>query len=572
MQEILRVNMNTGGVIRQPLPEEYKLLGGRGLSSRILLDEVPPECDPLGEENKLIFAVGLMGGANISSADRISIGGKSPLTGGIKETNGGGVTALRLARLGLRAVIIEGKAPADKLFYLVLGEDKAELHSADELKGLGVFDTANALQAKWGKKAGLAIIGPAGEREYCSAGIANADKDGSPTRYCGRGGLGAVMGSKGLKALVVLPADKPFKQAAADETLWKESVRDYHQLLNTLPPTSKVMPIYGTNSGMDFINQVGGLPTRNFSQGQFEEVEKINGEKLLQVITERGGEGTPTHNCMPGCTVRCSNRYPDANGKIICEPLEYESIALLGANLGIGDLDQIAELNYICNDLGVDTIEIGAALGVAADAGLFEFGDFEQARAYLLEIKEGTVTGRMLGQGTAVTGKVLGAKRVPVVKGQAMAGYDPRYFKGNGVLYATSPMGADHTCGNTFLDKIEHTDPDGKIEASRRAQKLFTVIDTLGFCLFVNAAVKTSPDLFAKLFNARYGTSYTFDDLLQIIGEEVIAGELEFNRRAGFQPKDDRLPEFMRSEPLSPSNSVWDVPDEAIDLIWSKKN
>ena len=196
MQEILRVNMNTGGVIRQPLPEEYKLLGGRGLSSRILLDEVPPACDPLGEENKLIFAVGLMGGANITSADRISIGGKSPLTGGIKETNGGGVTALRLARLGLRAVIIEGKAPADKLFYLVLGEDKAELHSADELKGLGVFDTANALQAKWGKKAGLAIIGPAGEREYCSAGIANADKDGSPTRYCGRGGLGAVMDQK----------------------------------------------------------------------------------------------------------------------------------------------------------------------------------------------------------------------------------------------------------------------------------------------------------------------------------------------------------------------------------------
>jgi aldehyde:ferredoxin oxidoreductase len=563
--------MTTQQINREALPREYQLLGGRGLTSRILLDEVLPTCEPLGAKNKLVFAAGLLAGSKASSVDRLSIGGKSPLTGGIKEANGGGITALRMAQLGIRALIIEGQPSPGELYYLVIGEKGAKLHSAAHLKEKGVFDTAKILQEQWDKKIGLAIIGSTGEMQLNVAGIANADKDGCPSRYSARGGLGAVMGSKGLKAVVVLPGTKWRMMPVADQELWKQSVGAYHNLLQTLPATSKVFPLYGTAATLEHINALGGLPTRNFSAGQFEKAADISGQKMFDIIKERKGEGTTTHACMPGCIIRCSNRYADSNGKVLCEPMEYENNAFLGSNLGIGDFDEIAQLNNLCNDLGVDTIETGAAIAIAMEAKVLEFGDFKKTYELLLEVGRGSLLGRVIGQGTAVTAKVLGVSRVPVVKGQAMAAYDPRALKANGVTYATSPMGADHTAGNSVYSQINHTDPNGKVAHSRDLQIVVALIDTLGLCQFARPAYNASAQPIVEMINARYGTSFSNGDLL-LMGREVLETELEFNRRAGFTSHHDRIPEFMHTEALPPTNSVWDVPDGEIDSIWQKTN
>jgi aldehyde:ferredoxin oxidoreductase len=569
MFDRLRVNMTTRQIQREPLPKKYQFLGGRGLTSRILLDEVPPACEPLGAKNKLVFAAGLLAGSKASSADRISIGGKSPLTGGIKEANGGGITALRMAQLGIMALIIEGQPSPEELSYLVIGENGAELHSAAHVQGKNVFAAAKILQEQWGKKIGLALIGSAGEMQLNVAGIANADKDACPARYAARGGLGAVMGSKGLKAVVVLPATKPSMPPLADRELWQQSVKKFHHLLQTLPATAKVFPLYGTAATLEHINALGGLPTRNFRAGQFEKAHEISGQAMFDIIKSRQGEGTTTHACMPGCIVRCSNRYPDANGKVLCEPMEYENNAFLGSNLGIGNFDEIAQLNYLCNDLGVDTIETGAAIAVAMEANLAAFGDFQKAAELLLEVGRGSLIGKVIGQGTAVTAKVLGVKRVPVVKGQAMAAYDARALKANGVTYATSPMGADHTAGNSVYSQINHTDPNGKVAHSRDLQIVVALIDTLGLCQFARPAYNAAAQPIVDMINARYGTSFSNDDLL-LLAREVLDTELKFNRLAGFTSQDDRIPEFMYTEALPPTNSVWDVPDEELDSIWQK--
>jgi aldehyde:ferredoxin oxidoreductase len=251
--------------------------------------------------------------------------------------------------------------------------------------------------------------------------------------------------------------------------------------------------------------------------------------------------------------------------------MEYENNAFLGSNLGIGDFDEIAQLNNLCNDLGVDTIETGAAIAIAMEAKVLEFGDFKKTYELLLEVGRGSLLGRVIGQGTAVTAKVLGVSRVPVVKGQAMAAYDPRALKANGVTYATSPMGADHTAGNSVYSQINHTDPNGKVAHSRDLQIVVALIDTLGLCQFARPAYNASAQPIVEMINARYGTSFSNGDLL-LMGREVLETELEFNRRAGFTSHHDRIPEFMHTEALPPTNSVWDVPDGEIDSIWQKTN
>lgn len=596
MEKLLRVNMTTGTVswdefvslaTESQRPGDHRparitdgsspsahngdavpadLLGGRGLSAKILLNEVPPATDPLGPLNKLIIAPGRLAGTFASSTNRISFGGKSPLTGGIKESNAGGMTALRLAQLGYRAVIIEGQAAERKLSVLVISAEKAWLERAEELRGLGTIETVKILRQRYGDKAAISLVGPAGERLLPAAGIAGTDQEGFPGRYSGRGGLGAVMAAKGLKAVVVL-ADGAVPRRPVDKALWDEALREYNRLLQTLPATAERFPLYGTAATLDFTNRIGALPTRNFSRGQFEQAEAISGTRLRQIILERDGEGTPTHACMPGCLVRCSNRYADKMGRFWVSPMEYETHALLGSNLEIGDFDQLAELTYLCNDLGLDTIETGAAIGVAMEAGLLPFGDFAGARRLIQEIGEGTVLGRLLGHGAAVAGRVLGVRRIPVVKGQAMPAYDPRGMKGNGVVYATSPMGADHTAGNMVAVPTDHLDPRGKVELSRQLQIQAAVFDDLGLCNFVGAVWGTSPETIARLVQGLTGEPVTVESLKDL-GLDIIKTELAFNRRAGLGPLDDRLPEFMREEPLPPHNSVWDIPDEELDAIW----
>ena len=537
------------------------------MSSRIVLDDVPADCDPLGPLNNLVFAVGILGGTLLSSANRISVGGKSPLTGGIKESNGGGTTAFRLARLGYRAVIIIGQAPADQLQYLVIGQGRLELRPADNLRGQGCFETARILQQEWGKKAALAIIGPTGEHKMNVAGIAHTDQEGLPTRYSARGGLGAVMGAKGLKAIVVL-AEGQSEEPMAQPELWKETAKKFHAHLQSLPLTADTMPNFGTPLTMELIDSLGGVPTRNFTAGKFEKAAAIGGVRLREVILERGGEGTPTHACMPGCLVRCSNRYADQEGKLLNTPMEYETLGFLGANIGVGDLDTIARLNAICNDIGADTIETGAAIAIAMEAGLSGFGDGEAALDMLQQIESGSPIGQVLGQGAVAAGKYWGINRVGALKGQTVGAYDPRALKVNGVTFATSPMGGDHTAGNGVFLQIDHLDPVGKVEISYNLQVTSGWVDTLGICTFVRVVHAVDPDIFPALINSRCGSNWTAGEL-ENLGETVLKSELEFNRRAGLSITEP-MPEFFKSQPLTPHNSVWDVPDQEVANIWAR--
>lgn len=566
-EAVWRVDVSSGQVTREPVPAAWQKLGGRGLTVRVLLDEVPPTCDPLGPANKLVFAPGLLAGLMLSSCDRISVGTKSPLTGGIKESNAGGTTALRLARLGVKALIIEGRPSDDEWRLLYLGKDGGRFESAEALRGLGVHQTADLLREKYGTKVGLAIIGPGGEMQLCTAGIENLDKDGEPSRIAARGGTGAVLGSKHIKALIFDDAgcDAP---ELADPAAYREAAKTYTQTLMAQPLTQSYTE-YGTAAMVNMCNAFGGMPTRGYSAGQFEGAEEISGETMRNLIIARDGKGNPSHACMPGCTIRSSNVFPDANGNKVVSPLEYETIALNGSNLGIADLDVIAEINRQVDDLGLDSIEIGSALGVAAQAGLLTFGDADRVLKLIDEIRRGTPLGRILGNGAAITGKVLGIRRVPVVKGQAMSGYDPRAIKGTGVTYATSPQGADHTSGLTIRAHIDHLDPRGQVALSRSTQFNMAGFDTLGACIFAGAGFAAAPQVIPNLLRARYGWDLG-DDSLQALGKQTLQMEREFNRMAGFTKADDRIPEWMTEEPLPPTNAVFDVPDDELDTIFDE--
>lgn len=565
-QQIWRVNVGNQTFTRQDVPNSWERLGGRGLIARILVDEVLPTCEALGPRNKLIFTPGLLVGHMLTSCDRISIGGKSPLTGGVKEANAGGTTGLEMARLGIQALILENEPAQPGWWVLYINSAGVQFIPVGDLAGLGVYATADKLRERHGKKAAIALIGPAGEMKLTAAGIQNLDKDGVPSRIAARGGLGAVMGSKGIKA-IVFDASGCAKPYIENPEAFAEAQRLFMKATLEHPQTA-IYRDYGTASVSRMSDSLGGLPTRNFSSGHFEGVEQISAECLRQTIQERGGEGKPSHACMPGCVIRSSNVFAGLDGKTIVAPIEYETIGLMGSNLGIADLDSIARLNWEVNDLGLDSIDTGAALGVAAEAGLMSFGDGARALELLDEIRRRTPLGRILGCGAALTGKVFGITHVPVVKGQAMAAYDPRAIKGTGVTYATSPQGADHTAGQTIRDKVNHLDPDGKAALSRSKQISMAGYDTLGVCLFATFGFSVAPDLIAVLLNARYGWNVG-TDILQILGRETLKLEREFNNRAGFTPAHDRIPEYMTKEPLPPLNSVFDVPDVDLDNVFN---
>ena len=565
-QQIWRVDISTQTCSRQPVPHTWEHLGGRGLVSRILLDEVPPTCEPLGSFNKLLFCPGLLVGHMLSSCDRISVGGKSPLTGGVKEANAGGTTGLEMTSLGIKALILENLPVQAGWWVLHLSSAGACFIPAEELVGLGVYDTANKLREQYGKKVAIALIGPSGEMKLSAAGIQNLDKDGVPSRIAARGGLGAVMGSKGLKA-IIFDASGCSKPPIAHPQEFKDAQKRYTKA--TLEhPQSIVYRDYGTAAMARMCDSFGALPTRNFSSGHFEAVEQISGESMRQTILDRGGKGEPTHACMPGCVIRCSNIYAGKDGDPIVAPLEYETIGLMGSNLGIGDLDAVARLNWEANDLGLDTIDTGAALGVAAEAGLMAFGDGARALELLGEVRRGTPLGRIIGSGAALTGKVFGVTRVPVTKGQAMAAYEPRAVKGTGVTYATSPQGGDHTAGLTIRDKVNHLDPAGQAALSRTKQINMAGYDTLGACIFAGFGFSVVPDVIAALLNARYDWNVG-TDILQVLGKEALKLEREFNHRAGFTSVQDRLPEYMTQEPLPPLGPVFDVTAEDLDNVFN---
>ena len=567
--KIWRINCKTQDLEFTAVPDAWKTLGGRGLIARILVDEVDPACDPLGPDNKLLFAPGLLVGHRLSSCDRISIGGKSPLTGGVKEANAGGRTGLQITHLGCKALILEDQPATENWWVVYLSNSECRFEDASHLVGKGVYESAATLVDKYGPDVAIALIGPAGEMRLKGAGIQNLDNDRVPSRIAARGGLGAVMGSKGIKALVIDSREGEPPEILNPQA-YKKAQKTYNKALLDHPQTH-VYADYGTAAMSRMSHSFGALPTRNFSEGQFEGLEGISAETMRDQLLKRGGESSPTHACMAGCAIRCSNVYADDTGKAIVSPLEYETIGLMGSNLGIGDLDMIARLNWEANDLGLDSIELGAALAVAADGGEMAFGNGDQALALIQEIRAGSPLGLALGNGAVAAGEAFHVKRVPVVKGQAMSAYDPRAIKGTGVTYATSPQGADHTSGLTIRAKIDHLDPGIQVEVSRKGQINAAGYDTLGVCAFAGFGFGAAPQTISALLNARYGWEVELD-ILQRLGKETLILERRFNQAAGFTERDDRIPDWMKQEKLPPHNVVFDVTDENLDSVFSGIN
>ncbi len=566
--KLLRVDMARTEVSWEVVPPLYERLGGRALIARLLLEEVPASCEALGPSNKLIFAPGLLGGCGVTAAGRLSVGGKSPLTRGAKEANAGGTGGDSLGRLEIKAVVVEGKPPEGQWFILLIHGDSAELVPAGDAIGLGTYATSDLLQQRYGEGSTVISIGQAGEMFMRGAGICVTGEGHQRSNHAARGGLGAVMGSKGLKAIVI---DKPVGKSipAADGDLLRTAAKTFAQKLINDPKlgTQGSQHLYGTASIVAAVNEMGSFPTRNFSDGNFEGSETLRGEYLREVTLQRGGEvGT---RCMPGCVIACRNLYVDEAKQPIVGTLQYETIALLGSNLGLGNLDEVARLNRMCNDFGVDTIETGAALGVAIEAGLAKFGDFESIQALLKQVGEGTVLGRLIGNGAVVTGQVLGIRRVPAAVGQGMPGYDPRSLKGNGVTYATSPQGADHTAGNAFgaRKEVNPLGIEGQKALSLKLQIIAAMLDSTGLCLFARPPIIANPQLMVDMVNGRYGWGWTVEDYNQF-NREVLRTELEFNRRSGLTAADYRLPEFMRTEPLPPHQAIFDVPDADLDSVF----
>ena len=574
MPKILRFNTTTKELRSEEVPEKYAALGGRALTSQLVFDEVPATCDPLGPFNKLVIAPGMLSGTNAPSSGRLSVGGKSPLTGGIKEANAGGITSQKLASLGIKAVVLEGKPEGNDWYGIKINSDGAELFNANDLAGKGTYEVTAICRERYGSKVAVMTIGPAGEMQLLAAGVTNNDSDGNSSRYAGRGGLGAVMGSKKVKAIVV---DSPgtFDAPVQDQERFKAAAKKFAKILADHPVTGQGLPAYGTNVLMNIISEAGTLPVRNFRYGRFDRASEVSGEKLAEVAVARGGKAT--HACHPGCVMRCSNVYPMPDGKV-CAPIEYETAWGFGPNLEVGDLDVVAKLNYICNDVGLDTIETGCTLGVIMEAGIIPFGDGQGAIAALEEVGKGTAMGRVIGSGSVVAGKVYGVTRVPAVKGQGIPAYDPRSCKGNGVTYATTPMGADHTAGYAVTANILSVGgqvnpllPEGQVELSRNLQVATAAVDASGLCLFVAFAVLDNPEgmpTIVEMLNAQYGASLTVADVVAL-GQSILKVEREFNRQAGFTSADDRLPEFFQTEELPPHGTKFDVAGSDLDSVFN---
>jgi aldehyde:ferredoxin oxidoreductase len=572
--KLIRVNLTTQTIREEAVPAAYAGLGGRGLTSILIHAEVPPSCDPLGPENKLVFAPGFFSGTSLINTSRLSIGAKSPLTGGIKESNVGGTVAADLARLGITAVIVEGQAPAATCYLLRIDADaKAQLIEEPGVKGMRTYGLVEKLKTTFGTGASITCIGPAGDNRMPIASIQSTDADGRPCRAAGRGGLGAVMGAKGLKALVVDQNGKN-PDPLPDPDGFKDAARQFAQAVKKDEFSGEILPELGTAVLVEPINAAGAFPTRNARTGQFEQAAKINGESLAKLIKARGGK--TTHRGCAQCIINCSNEFVDEDGRYVTSSLEYETIWSMGGMTGIDDLDVIARLDFLCDDIGIDTMSTGVAIAVAMDAGYKSFGDGPAAVAMVEEIAAATAFGQILGAGPAAVGKHFKHDRVPVVKGQSIAAYDPRAIQGMAVTYATSPMGGDHTAGwvvdqnlAAFGGTLDQLSPEGQVEASRNTQIHMAAVDTVGICDFAQSGL-ASPQGKANLYkmvSCKLGQAFGAEDWTAL-GRRVIKAERDFNRRAGFTPKDDRLPKMFYAEALPPHNAVVRISDQEMDTTF----
>jgi aldehyde:ferredoxin oxidoreductase len=554
MEKLLRVNMTDLTWREEPFPAEWKFLGGRGLSAKILLKEVDPRCDPLGPENKVIFAPGVLSGTMAPTSGRMSVGAKSPLTGGIKEANSGGQAGQKLARLGYRALIVEGKAKDPTKRYLVaIDKNGVQIRECPELAGLRTYAASEKLSQMFSARAAFILCGPAGEKGFSGASVALTDEGKRhPARHAARGGLGAAMGAKGLKAVVV---DDEGTQARApvDAAGFKQYVAKLTKEYKAGPQLFQ----FGTSATVPLANMMSTFPTRNRRAMQFEHADKLDGARIVQNFATRGGG---MHHCMTGCIVKCSNIVHDANGQYVTSALEFETLALCGSNCCIGDLDQVARIDRMCDELGLDTIETGGAIAVAMDCGALPWGDGEAVLALLDKVDKGDELAETIARGVVATAKRFGIKdRIPAIQGQGIPAWEPRTLNATGITYATSAMGADHTAGLVIAPVADLA------RASQEAQLINALCDSSGFCQFQQPTIED----IRTLYNYFFGSNLSFEEAADL-GWQCMVDEWEFNRRAGFKLEEADVPEWLRTEPVPSNGAVFAVPREEMQRVFQR--
>ena len=553
---ILKIDMSRKEVTSEIFPRD-NLVGGRAMIDYLLTEHGSPTAHPLSPEAPFIAAPGLLAGTSAPQSGRMSFGGKSPLTSGIKEANAGGTAGDKLGRLGVRAIMVIGKSSEWQV--LRINAEGATLEPAGDIVGMENYAACAKLRQRYGEKISVIIIGPAGEMKLANSTVAVTDMDDRPARHAGRGGVGAMMGAKGLKAIVVDSAGTSVRKGADAEAFKKAVKAAVDTILNN--PIREVFNSLGTNVCIDVDGDRGSLPTRNHRHGAFEDRKGLCSNTMIELNNARGG--TMGDACMPGCLVKCSPIFYDSDGNHVTSALEYETVAMLGANLGIDNLDPVARMDRRCDELGLDTIEVGCAIGVLNDVGLFEFGDAAKAEAYIEEIAQGTPMGRIIGSGVTQTANVFGIDRIPAVKGQGIPAHAGRSLKGWGVTYATSPQGADHTAGVVEDDPLN---PVGQVDRSRKEQILMTALDATGLCMFT--FLNSTPEIIASMVAALYGVEWSAAEFEEL-GKEMLRQERAFNLKAGIGPESDRLPDWMLTEPLPPTDAVFDVPQEEIDQLFN---
>jgi len=566
--KLIRIDTKTNEIKSTEITKdsEYFLFGSRGLTSKIVNDEVPPKCDPFGPENKLIISNGLLTGSPFPNSARTSVGGKSPLTGGIKEANVGGRGSMLLAQHGIRGIVLENKS--DKWKIVIIDDEGIRLETAEDYIGLGNYNLVEKLYEGFGARIGVYSIGPAGENQMNASTVASNDLEGYPSRHAARGGLGSLMGSKKIKAVVIKPP-KQSKVEIKDIKKFREVSKPFTQNLAT---SKETFSTFGTALMINAMSQYGGLPTKNFTMGSFEKANEISGEHLHELLKKRGGKNRLA--CSPTCVIRCSNLVKDDKGEHITSSLEYETIAMNGSNLLIDDLDKIAKIDHMCDDIGIDTIEFGCTMGVAMDSGSIEWGDAEAVFEILEEIKKGSERGNLYGNGVCHLAAEVDHDRVPHVKGQGISAYDPRVFKAMSVTFATSPMGADHTAGAAIAgrsarkdkDYGELTDNENKLELSYELQIYTAVLDSMGCCYFIGPSYETMK-IIADALNAMYELDLSREDIINI-GKKIIKNELEFNKKAGITEEMNELPKFLRVEKSDPVQMKVTFPEETLKYFW----
>lgn len=544
--KILDINLTEGSIETVPLDREMArlFLGGRGLGARLLWDLVGPEVEPLSPENVLIFTTGPITASASQTSNRFNVSTKSPLTDTILHANSGGWWGMQFKRTGYDALIVRGKAESPVMIEIT--PDGAELKDAAHLWGKSVFETTEALGQNNNKR-NVLCIGPAGENQVRIAAIMN-DKE----RALARGGGGAVMGSKNLKAIVVVGKEK---NQPADKDQFKFMLYETGKLLKASPLTSQALPEFGTAVVMNVVNEIGALPTRNFQQTQFEGADKISGEAITDTILVK-------NQACWACPITCTRITQTASGKEGEGP-EFESAWAFGAQCGIDDLDTITEANFLCNDMGLDTISMGNTIGCAmelAEKGLIDsdlgFGQADKLLGLIHDTAYRTGIGDEMAEGSYRMAAKHGAPELSMsVKKLELPAYDPRGMQGQGLVFATGNRGACHETGNMLGPEvlalprlIDRFATQGKAGIVSVHQNSAAVIDSLIYCKFANMAV--AEEFFARTLTAVTGEQFTADDLM-MVGERVWTLERLYNLREGFTKKDDTLPDRLLNEPVA---------------------